>query len=72
MELNELNVTTRDYFTITVHVRLEAKEIEEVSKTALKKINSEVVVEVPKEKYDEYKEMLYSHGLPETAKVVAY
>jgi len=55
-----------------VHVRLEAKEIEEVSKTAFKKINSEVVVEVPKEKYDEYKEMLYSHGLPETAKVVAY
>ncbi|MBE5905201.1 MAG: leucine-rich repeat domain-containing protein [Lachnospiraceae bacterium] len=29
-------------------------------------------IKVPKEKYDEYKEMLYTHGLPETAKVVAY
>ncbi|SFQ29494.1 Leucine rich repeat-containing protein [Lachnospiraceae bacterium XBB1006] len=53
-------------------IRIESKKITEVEKDAFKEINPEVVVEVPKEKYDEYKEMLYTHGIPETAKVVAY
>ncbi|SFQ50452.1 Leucine rich repeat-containing protein [Lachnospiraceae bacterium XBB1006] len=53
-------------------VKIESKNIIEVSDAAFEEMNPEVVVEVPKEKYDEYKEMLYTHGLPETAKVVAY
>ncbi|SFQ52358.1 Leucine rich repeat-containing protein [Lachnospiraceae bacterium XBB1006] len=54
-------------------IHIESKRISwEGAKDIFSVINPKVVVEVPKEKYDEYKEMLYTHGLPETAKVVAY
>ncbi|MBE5905202.1 MAG: leucine-rich repeat domain-containing protein [Lachnospiraceae bacterium] len=71
------NVTTvKGYVWRNTHyierLRIEGTDIQNVSLHAFEGINSKVTVEVPKEKYDEYKEMLYTHGLPETAKVVAY
>lgn len=53
-------------------IRIESMRLVDVSEEAFTDINPKVAIEVPKEKYDDYKELLYTHGLPKTAKVVAY
>ncbi|SFQ05681.1 Leucine rich repeat-containing protein [Lachnospiraceae bacterium XBB1006] len=53
-------------------LKIESKTIKRVANLAFQDINPKVIVEVPADNYDEYKEMLYSHGLPKSAKVVPF
>ena len=53
-------------------LRIESSYQGQFEKDTFAGMNPDVVVEVPKEKIKDYKKMLYTHGLPKTAKVVAY
>lgn len=54
------------------HLRIESTKLSDVDSEAFSGMNPNVTVEVPKEKYEEYRKLLYDCGLPKTAKVVAY